>query len=270
MFHRTLLLIAAIFFFSFIANAATVLYLKDGTTIDVVRYEVKGKLVRYLDPISRRWEEIPAQIVDWQRTPQATENKKPEESTVQLKKGQPINLGPSARERGYQVGRGIYVPNEEGLYAFSRSQVVPLSRSAAILKQNQARKILNAAIPVFSNQSEVKLPGEQSSVRFASGPQTFYLRIDGTEEVEVELLRLETRSGKRIVSRISQGALTGRASKQSTSLAVRKELVEETLLRIAVDLLPPGEYAFWLRPSEVELKKGQVLAESGVWDFGVD
>lgn len=270
MFQRILLLIAAIFCFSLIANAATVLYLKDGTTIDVVRYEVKGNLVRYLDPVSRRWEEVPAQLIDWQRTPRVTETK-PDTSTVPLKKGQPVNLGPSARERGYRVAQGLYVPNEEGFYVFARSQVVPLSRSAAILQQNQARKILNAVtIPVFSNKSEVKLPGERSAVRFASGLQTFYLRTDGTEKVEAELLRLEARSGKRIVSRISQGALTGRASKQSVSLTLRKELVEDTLLRVLVDQLPPGEYAFWLRPSEVELKKGQVLAETGLWDFGID
>jgi hypothetical protein len=269
MFHRRLLLIAAIFCFSLIANAATVLYLKDGTTIDVVRYEVKGNLVRYLDSVSRRWEEIPAQIVDWQRTPAITP-KEPAASAVELKKGQAVNLGPSARERGYRVAQGLYIPNEEGFYVFAGTQVVPLSRSAAVLQQNQARKILNAAIPVFSNQSEVKLPGERSEVRFGTGRQTFYLRTDGSEQVEVELLRLEARSGKRIVSRISQGPLTGRASKQSVSLTLRKELVEETLLRVTVDQLPPGEYAFWLRPSEVELKKGQVLAESGVWDFGID
>ena len=270
MFHRIFLLIAVVLCYCLLASAATVLYLKDGTTIDVVRYEIKGNLVRYLDPVTRRWEEIPAQIVDWQRTPRATEKKEPETGTVQLKKGQPVNLGPSARERGYRVAEGIYIPIEEGLYAFAGSQVVPLSHSAAILQQNQARKILNAAIPVFSNQSEVKLPGERSAVRIAVGPQTFYLRTDGTEELEVELLRLETRSGKRIVSRISQGALTGRASKKSESLTLKKDLVEETLLRVSVDQLPPGEYAFWLHPSEVELKKGQVLAESGVWDFGID
>src|SRR5687768_6288141 len=111
-----LLLIAVILSYCLIANAATVLYLKDGTTIDVVRYEVKGSLVRYLDPISRRWEEIPAQIVDWQRTPRVTEKKETDTGAVQLKKGQPVNLGPSARERGYRVAEGLYVPNEEGFY----------------------------------------------------------------------------------------------------------------------------------------------------------
>lgn len=262
------ILLLCLFSAASVALAERVLYLKDGSTLETVQYEIRGDRVRYLDPLDKEWAELPASLVDWEKT-RSKEANSP--APAVLRKGESVSLGPPARARGHAIGGDLFVPNQEGVYSVSGAQVRALVQSATILNRNRARQILNAvSLPIFKNQTEVRLNGEQSPVRFSAGSRDFYFRIDSVSEVDVQLLRLEPRKGKRVVSRIEQGAITGRAQKARAAMAVQSEVIEESLLRITVVDLPPGEYAFWLSPRDVELKKGQVLAEMGVWDFGVD
>jgi len=260
------------------------LILKDGTYQVVREYQRSGDRVRYFSLERGEWEELPAELVDWDATAREAAAQE-KAAAAQLAK---IHRQEEGRrmdnvmdvDASLPVGDGVFLPPGEGLFVVEGRSVRLLQQAGTKTKQDALRTIeqVLSPVPIVPGKKNVLLPGARATLRLRSMTPEFYLREappdpehnsaverssrPGESGPDLELLKAKVVHGGRELESI--GSLFGQPiSVKHTSIAIQRWEVAPTVYRFTLgEGLPPGEYAF----TEI-LPDGLNLY---VWDFGVD
>jgi hypothetical protein len=259
------------------------LVLKDGTFQIVRSFERKGSRVRYYSTERSSWEEIPAEMIDWEATKKAeTDTAKGQEALLEkvrsreaLEKSQPLDIDASL-----PIAPGVFLPPGEGLFALEGTMVTPLDQVSAETKLDKKRQLekIFVPIPIVSTRHHVQIPGARAALRITAALPEFYLREappdperpspiqkssrPGESGPEVELIRATVRNGTRQIEVLDTNIIGQQAVKRNTISLQRWEVAQGVYRFTLSEQLTPGEYAI-----------AQILPEGMnlyVWDFGVD
>jgi hypothetical protein len=247
----------------------TRIFLKDGNYQLAREYKIEGERVRYWSVERSAWEEIPAQLVDWDAT------HKGEAEDVARKKQIDEKLKEIAEheraasldvDTSIEVAPGVYLPDEVGFYVVADGAVVSLSQDLADSHLSKRRLLVQvlSPVPVIPSKHNVDLKGAHATLRLRDGRPEFYFRTADQREPNVALIRAQVHSDSRRVSEISTLAVTGQSHSKENQMPLERWLIARGTFRYTLGKkLEPGEYAF----IENVLDRGMDLY---VWDFGVD
>ena len=108
------------------------LILKDGTYQLVREYQILGDRVRYFSQERGEWEELPADLVDWDATRKWETNNNPtgEEASPAMKEAEEIDKAEAeARDnqkaRTPEVAPGLELPDEDGVFVLDTYHGTP-------------------------------------------------------------------------------------------------------------------------------------------------
>jgi hypothetical protein len=290
------------------ASAATNhrLILKDGSYQLVRKYEVVGDRVRYISvERSGDWEELPADLVDWDATRKWERDHAAaavEEPSPAMKEAEDIDKEEAAerdaqKARMPEVAKGLELPDEDGVFVLDTFQGTPelVELLPAELNANtKTRHGLNTLNPMAGAKASLELEGAHAKVHLHVNDPAIYLSLnarDDAEQVISHALTVNTGGAKDAASRKH-----GAHSAQSGFAIVRVD--ERKALRIvgAIHMSPTGTVSQDedVIPARVEVLTGkhwlkitpakpltigeyalvEILSASdinqSVWDFRVD
>jgi hypothetical protein len=245
------------------------LVLKDGNFLLVREYKIEGDRVRYWSVERSAWEEIPAQLVDWDATHagEAAEALRKQQINKKLEEIAQEQRAAALQEidASIEVGPNVFLPPDPGLYVVANGNVASLSQDLAVSTMNKRRILLQVItpIPVVQSKHDVKLAGPRASLRINGAQPEFYFRTADAREPSVTLVRAQVRGDHRLLLEINTNVAGISKSKQRQMLT-QGWLVARGVYRYTLEQkLEPGEYAF----VENDPDRGVDLL---VWDFGVD
>ena len=260
------------------------LILKDGNYHLVRSYERNGERVRYFSAERNEWEELPANLVDWEATRQAEAENKAAAAAL-LDKVHKRELASSANpvmdvDASLLVGPSLFLPSGEGMFVVQGGRVIQLEQAGSEIKTDKKRLLeqIVSPVPLVPGKQNVLLPGKRAKVRIAAKSLEFYLREAPPDPERVTPIQRSSRPGEsgpevELVRATVKGARRQLESKQifrgEESAAERKTYpiqrweVAPRVYRFTLGAeLPPGEYALAeILPDGINLY---------VWDFGVD
>lgn len=242
------------------------LMLKDGTFQVVRSYERQGDRVRFYSLERSAWEEIPADLVDWEATAkaEAEDIKKRQEleekarARVAAERAAEIDVGTDI-----EITPGNFLPENEGLYAIQDKMILPLTQTISGLKlsKGQLMKQILVPVPVIPTKQTIQIAGKRAVVRLSTPQPEFYFRTDGREP-EMELIRAKVKGDMREVGVVLTD-IVGNSDEKRDYIPLQRWPVAKGVYRFTISQsLEPGEYAI-----------GEILAEGMnlyVWDFGID
>jgi hypothetical protein len=259
------------------------LVLKDGSFQLVRQYERKGDRVRYYSVERSAWEEIPAELVDWEATrkAEADDAQRKQERVEKLRVTEAVERTEVDVDASIQVGPGLFLPPGEGLYVVDHGAVIPLAQAAADIKLDKGNvvKQILVPIPVVPTRHKVQIPGQRAQLRITTAQPEFYLRVappdaDATStsrtdrkgttsgEPELELIRAQVKGDARLIELLRTNIVGQQSTERNSVSLLRWEVVKGVYRLTLNQALEPGEYAL----AEV-FPEGLNLY---VWDFGVD
>ena len=243
------------------------LVLKDGSFHLVREYKVDGERVRYYSVERSQWEEIPTDMVDWPATQQAETAKKQSDATLAAKVGAEeqarkavfVNVDASV-----EVGPGVFLPDEEGVYLLDGKNVLTLPQGQTDVKLDtgQVVKQILIPIPIIPSRHSISLIGERAKVRSTNPELEFYVRSKSPQAPEIFLIRAKVHGGNRRIENIDR-IFGGEMARRQTISVEHWELVKGVTRLTLGAPLAPGEYAI------AELAHGSE-EDLYVWDFGID
>jgi hypothetical protein len=243
------------------------LILKDGSFQLVREYQVNGDRVRYYSLDTSDWEEIPADLVDWDKTKKVAADEAQEDAAqVAAARAREIkqNVGTLDIDASVEAAPGVFLPPGEGLFAFDGKTVLKLAQApidSKLAKKNVVAQIF-VPVPIVPTQHNISIHRPHAEYRVNNGQPEFYMRTADGREPELELIRATTHGDSREIEKLDQ--LFGQQSLRKDTLPMQKWQVAIGLYRFTLGRpLDPGEYAL----AEVVEDKGLNLY---VWDFGVD
>jgi hypothetical protein len=244
------------------------LVLKDGSFQLVREYEQKGDRVRFYSVERSGWEEIPAELVDWEATRRAEKEavQRKEEALEQLRA---IEMAERAAtidvDASIEVAPGVFLPENEGLFVLDGRAVLPLTQLLSEIKRDkgQTLKQILIPIPIIPTRHRVSVPGKRALLRLTTGQPEFYMRTADDREPELELIRARVRGDAREVE-VLNTHITGDQVGERQTISVERWQVARRVWKLTVSQsLEPGEYAI------AEILPGEGM-NYYVWDFGVD
>jgi len=244
------------------------LVLRDGNFLLVREYKLQGDRVRYWSVERSAWEEIPAQLVDWDAT------HKGEASDAARKQQIDKKLEEIAQEQraasldvdaSVEVAPNVFLPQDPGLYVVANGGVASLAQDQASSHLDKRRVLLQviSPIPVVPSKHDVKLPGARAALRVSDSGAEFYFRTADAHEPDVTLVRAQVHGNHRLLLEIHTD-VAGQSQSKQRRMLTEAWVVARGVYRYTLEQkLEPGEYAF----IETVPEKGLDLS---VWDFGVD
>jgi hypothetical protein len=272
----------------------------------VRKYEVVGDRVRYISvERSGDWEELPADLVDWDATRKWERDHAAaavEEPSPAMKEAEDIDKEEAAerdaqKARMPEVAKGLELPDEDGVFVLDTFQGTPelVELLPAELNANtKTRHGLNTLNPMAGAKASLELEGAHAKVHLHVNDPAIYLSLnarDDAEQVISHALTVNTGGAKDAASRKH-----GAHSAQSGFAIVRVD--ERKALRIvgAIHMSPTGTVSQDedVIPARVEVLTGkhwlkitpakpltigeyalvEILSASdinqSVWDFRVD
>jgi hypothetical protein len=186
-FVRALLLVLGVFLFSAIAvhgqALAKRLILKDGSYQPVVKWEVRGKRVRYLSAERMEWEEVPSSMVDWP----ATQKYEQDQAVGNLPRVRELDKEEEAERVAEEaatpeVAPGLRLPDQDGIFVLDtfqgQPQLVELLQNGGEINRNMKGNVLRAVInPVASTKQTIELKGPHAQVQAHIARPVIFLRV---------------------------------------------------------------------------------------------
>jgi hypothetical protein len=280
------------------------LILKDGSYQMVRDYQIVGDRVRYLSQERGEWEELPANLVDWDATHKWEKEHADlveEDASPAMKEAEDLDKEES-QERNEQnarmplVAEGLELPDEEGVFILDTFEGTPelVELISSDLSMNsKSRKGVSVLNPLATQKASLELQGAHAKVHLHVNDPVIYLSLGVDEATEPVLthpitvdtggakavngkhgahspqsgfviVRVDERQAVRIVGAIKVGA-SGNVSQDEDTIPTKVETM-------------PGKR--WLRvtPQQkltigeyalVEIISPSDINES-VWDFRVD
>jgi len=244
------------------------LILKDGSSEIVREYSIEADRVGYYSIERSQWEEIPSALVDWDATHRA------EAAQVQAQAQQLAAVEKRERERqaetvdvgaSYEVAPGVFLPEDNGIFLLQDKTLVPLIAASTALKNDNRREAERAVMPLpgLPARRHLQLKGSRAALRVHTRQPEFYLRTNGNDQPQVELLRLRVHGDTRVIEDLD--SLMNQSNTVKTIVSLEEWEAAKGLYRFTISQpLAPGEYAL------TELPAGKQDAGILAWDFGVD
>jgi hypothetical protein len=244
------------------------LILKDGTFQLAREYTVEGDRVRYWSVERSQWEEIPANLVDWDATHKAEAEQagRDAELKAKIRASQVAQLTRDIDvDRSLEIKPGVFLPDAVGFYALDRDKLVrEMKQSTAEIKTSTGREVekILSGVSMIPSKKTVDIPGERAAMRLTTAEPEFFMRPADSREPRFRLLRAQIKGGRRVIDSISIH-FTGQEKHKATEIEFQTWTPATGVFRYTVDeRLEPGEYAF------VETTDEGVSGY--VWDFGID
>ena len=182
------------------------LILKDGTYQMVRQYQIVGDRVRYLSQERGDWEELPANLVDWDATrkwEQEHANLSGDESSPGMKEAAEVDAEEATaradeKARMPQVAPGLELPDQSGVFVLDTFQGTP---ELVTLQSNdldinaRSRNGLGMLNPLAGARIRLALQGEHAKVHLHVNDPSFYLSLPapaGTEPVLSHPITIKT------------------------------------------------------------------------------
>jgi hypothetical protein len=225
--------------------------------------------VRYYSVERSAWEEIPADMVDWEATRknEAAEVQRQQEALERIRAMQAAERAAAADvevDASVEVAPGVFLPGGEGLFVVEGREVTPLAQVAADAKLDKGRLLeqILVPVPVVPTRFKIQVPGKRAALRLTAAQPEFYMRTADAREPEMELIRAVVKGDKREIEALSRN-IVGQQSEKRKGVSIERWRVAKGLYRFTLSQpLERGEYAL----AEI-LPAGMNLS---VWDFGVD
>ena len=173
------------------------LILKDGTYQMVRQYQIVGDRVRYLSQERGEWEELPANLVDWDATrkwEQEHAKFSDDETSPAMKEAAEVDAEEAAaradeKARMPQVAPGLELPDQNGVFVLDTYHGTP--ELVALQSKNldinaRSRRGLGMLNPLAGARIRLALQGEHAKVHLHVNDPSFYLSLPappGTEPV---------------------------------------------------------------------------------------
>ncbi len=249
------------------AWASVKVFMKDGSYQLASTYEVHGDRVRYYSLERAEWEEMPAELVDFDATRRAQEE---ENATAkkQLEEAKEIQQQRFEKppDQGMEVAPGIRLPSEDGIYTVEGLRLVRLAQSSSeiVTDKKRAALVLAVPVPLLKARSLVVLDGGKAAVRLSTPQPAFYVQSADGLGAKLELLRVKPAKDSRVVEQVDAGrAGIGKATELRAAVPLERTQISPVLYKLKpTQPLERGEYAL-----------GELVQEKlnlDVWDFGLD
>jgi hypothetical protein len=251
----TLLLLSAVLLF----GETFKLYLKDGSFHVTREYKRDGDRISYFSTERGEWEEIPAELVDFEKTEAERKAKTAAES-------QSAHLMDDEEKAERALRKELAsIPEEPGAY-FMRGKTVDkvmLADYQVITdKKRLALKILSP-VPLVPGKAVVVIKGDHSKFTVPDERPEFYFRRDKEERFTIVKV-VSTKKNTRVVESLSIAPVVNMPTEQRKEMPVFTQDMGGGLFKVWPEkALEPGEYAIVQfggseDPSEIDLL---------VWDF---
>ena len=241
--------------------------LKDGSFQLIREYQIEGDRVRYYSLDSLQWEEMPADLVDWDKTKKIeADQAKQDAATVATVKSQESERQAELLDvdASVEIAPGVFLPSGDGLFAFDGKKVMKLAQApidSKLSKSNAVERVL-VPIPVVPTRHNISINRPHAEYRVTNGQPEFYMRISQGPEPELGLIRAITHGDTRQIEKLDE--LFGQQKFKKDDVPVQRWLMAPGLYRFTLGApLTPGEYVL----AEAVQDNGLDLY---VWDFGVD
>jgi hypothetical protein len=280
------------------------LILKDGNYQMVRDYQIVGDRVRYLSQERGEWEELPANLVDWDATRKWEKEHADlveEDASPAMKEAEELDKEESQERneqnaRMPQVAEGLELPDEDGVFILDTFQGTPelVELISSELSMNaKSRKGVAVLNPLATQKASLELQGTHARVHLHVNDPVIYLSLvveEGTEPVLTHPITVDTTGAKAVNGK------HGAHSPQSGFVIVRVDERQAVRIVGAIKVGPTGTVTQdedtiptkvevmsgkrWLRvtPQQkltigeyalVEIISPSDINES-VWDFRVD
>jgi hypothetical protein len=281
------------------------LILKDGSYQVVRQYQVVGDRVRYLSQERGDWEELPADLVDWDATRrwERDHSATAEQPSPAMKDAEDIDKEESderneEKARMPEVAKGLELPDQEGVFVLDTFQgtpelvELPQKDVDVDAKTHHGIGILN---PMAGQKATMELTGAHAKVHLHVSQPVFYVSLgvnDQTEPVLSHPMTVDTSTAK-----AAGAGRHGAHSAQSGFAIVRLDqrqafrflgvihmspsgaATQEENVIPADAVVMPGKHWLRLEPKQKLIIGGEyalveILSSSDinatVWDFRVD
>jgi hypothetical protein len=246
------------------------LVLKDGNFQIAREYSIVGDRVRYWSVERSEWEEIPADLVDWDATKKAEAEQEQQDQALEEKlrraRTAEETAGVDEIDASLEVKPGIFLPDGFGMFAVENRKILTMKQDPAVSKRDFGREAVRAAsgIPAaIASRWHVALPGKRAPLRLTTGDAEFWMRTENQREPRLVLVQARLKGNSRQLETESNNAAVGTHSYQADEFAFESWPVAPGVYRYTMNQkLPPGEYAF--------LEITADGTDLNVWDFGVD
>lgn len=280
------------------------LILKDGSYQLVRQYSLAGDRVRYLSVERGDWEEIPADLIDWDATRKwERDHATPtgEGASPAMKEAEDIDKE-EADERELQKARmpevmpGLELPDQDGVFALDNFQGTPelVELTPNDLDVNAKSKRGVAALnPLAGSKANLELTGQHSKVHLHVDDPTLFVSlnvVDDKEPVLSHAMTVGTRNEKEVTGK--HGAHSDKSGFAIVRVDERQAVrivgaihvspsgtvtQDENVIPTKVDVMP-GNHWLRLHPEQklaigeyalVEILSPSEISPS-VWDFRVN
>jgi hypothetical protein len=164
------------------------LILKDGSYQMVRDYQVVGERVRYLSQERGEWEELPANLVDWDATKKWEKEHADlveEDSSPAMKDAEEIDKEESEERteqnaRMPKVAEGLELPDEDGVFVLDTFQGTPelVELTPTDLSMNaKSRKGIAVLNPLATQKASLELEGANAKVHLHVNDPAIYLSL---------------------------------------------------------------------------------------------
>ncbi len=248
-----LLLLAAVLMF----GETTKLYLKNGGYHVVREYQVQGDRVRFFSTERGEWEEMPASLVDLQKT----EAEHTKIKTETKRETQEIDDEEKA-ERALRHEIESIPMNSGAYYKGSGTDIKALPSAEYQVITNKTRKALTylSPIPIIPGKATVVIKGDHSAFTVTDSRPEFYLRLAKQERFGI--IQLTPKKNVRVVENVSIIPVANENYETRKQMPTFEQQMQNDLYKVWPEKpLTPGEYAL------VEYAEGEI--EMLIWDFAV-
>jgi len=279
------------------------LILKDGSYQMVRDYKIVGDRVRYLSQERDEWEELPADLVDWDATHKWEKEHADlaQEASPAMHEAEELDKEESQerndqKARMPQVAEGLELPDQDGVFILDTYQGTPElveTVSSELAMNAKSRKGVAVLNPLATQKASLELEGAHAKVHLHVNDPAIYLSLGVEEQTEPVLthpitvntggakavtgkhgahspqsgfviVRVDERQAVRIVGASKVGS-NGNVTQDEDTIPTKVEVMPgKHWLRVTPQQkLTIGEYAV------VEIVSPSDINES-VWDFRVD
>lgn len=281
------------------------LILKDGSFQPVRQYQIVGDRVRYLSQDRGEWEEMPADLVDWEATrkwerdhaqPQPDEEPSPSMKEAEEIDKEEGDLRADQRARMPEVAKGLELPDQDGVFVLDTYQGTPelVELAPNDLSLNQKNKHgLSTLNPLAGQKASIELDGAHAKVHLHVNDPAIYLSLDQGDQraVKTHAFTVQTDGAKDAANR-KHGAQSPSSGFAIVRVDERKAVRIVGAIHVSSggkitqseDVIPatsevlPGKHWLKLTPSQTLIIGEYALVEilsptdinQTVWDFRVD
>src|SRR5208283_1916228 len=171
------------------------LILKDGNYQLVRDYQIVGDRVRYLSQERGEWEELPANLVDWDATHKWEKEHADlveEDASPAMKEAEELDKEES-QERNEQnarmplVAEGLELPDEDGVFVLDTFEGTPELVeliSSELSMNSKSRKGVSVLNPLATQKASLELQGAHAKVHLHVNDPVIYLSLGVSDEAE--------------------------------------------------------------------------------------